>query len=109
MPTTKKRVNISLAPESERLLARIAKRDNVPAATKAGTAKPKVLSKPRKTRSTSHTPMHGSRVRRCISEGGRNRGHPEVAKDHSGTYQESDRNKAHNPTGFVWQTITPFA
>lgn len=35
MSTTKKRINISLAPESERLLARIAKRDNVPEATKA--------------------------------------------------------------------------
>jgi predicted DNA-binding protein len=36
MPTTKKRVNISLAPDLERALSRIAKRDNMKEATKAG-------------------------------------------------------------------------
>ena len=35
MPTTKKRVNISLPPDLERELARVAKRDAVPEATKA--------------------------------------------------------------------------
>ena len=35
MPTTKKRINISLAPATEQLLSSIAKRDNVPEATKA--------------------------------------------------------------------------
>jgi len=36
MPTTKKRINISLAPDIEQALSRTAKRDNVPEATKAG-------------------------------------------------------------------------
>lgn len=35
MPTTKKRLNISLTPELERMLEKVAKRDNVPEATKA--------------------------------------------------------------------------
>lgn len=34
MPTTKKRLNITLSPEMERVLARIASRDRVPEATK---------------------------------------------------------------------------
>jgi len=35
MATTKKRLNITLSPQAEKLLASIAKRDNVPQATKA--------------------------------------------------------------------------
>ena len=34
MATTKKRVNISLSPEMEKVLTRLAKRDSVPEATK---------------------------------------------------------------------------
>ena len=36
MPTTKRRLNISLGPATEKALARLAKRDAVPEATKAG-------------------------------------------------------------------------
>lgn len=35
MSTTKKRINISLPADTERILSRLAKRDNVPEATKA--------------------------------------------------------------------------
>jgi hypothetical protein len=35
MPTIKKRINISLSPRTEKLLEQVAKRDNVPEATKA--------------------------------------------------------------------------
>lgn len=35
MPTSKKRMNLSLPPDLERTLARLAERDNVPQATKA--------------------------------------------------------------------------
>jgi hypothetical protein len=35
MPTIKKRLNISLSPEAERLLTLASQRDNVPEATKA--------------------------------------------------------------------------
>lgn len=35
MPTTKKRINISLSPETEAVLEHLAKRDSVPQATKA--------------------------------------------------------------------------
>lgn len=35
MPTTKKRINITLSPEMEKAIVRIAKRDKVPEATKA--------------------------------------------------------------------------
>lgn len=35
MATTKKRINISLAPETEKALAQLAKRDRVPTAAKA--------------------------------------------------------------------------
>ncbi|OGI64397.1 hypothetical protein A2733_01155 [Candidatus Nomurabacteria bacterium RIFCSPHIGHO2_01_FULL_40_20] len=35
MPTTKKRLNISLSPDLDILLSRISKRDSVPMATKA--------------------------------------------------------------------------
>lgn len=34
MATTKRRLNITLSPEAEKLIARIAKRDRVPEATK---------------------------------------------------------------------------
>lgn len=34
MPTTKKRLNISLSPELEKVITRIAKRDSIPEATK---------------------------------------------------------------------------
>lgn len=35
MPTTKKRINISLSPDLERAVSKYAKRDSVPEATKA--------------------------------------------------------------------------
>jgi hypothetical protein len=35
MPTTKKRINISLSPDLDIMLSRVAKRDNLPEATKA--------------------------------------------------------------------------
>lgn len=35
MPTTKKRINISLSPDLDIMLSRVAKRDKVPQATKA--------------------------------------------------------------------------
>ncbi|HBA45706.1 hypothetical protein A2W67_01350 [Candidatus Nomurabacteria bacterium RIFCSPLOWO2_02_40_28] len=35
MPTIKKRINISLPPDLDIMLSRIAKRDNIPQATKA--------------------------------------------------------------------------
>ncbi len=35
MPTTKTRINITLSPDVERVLSRVAARDAVPAATKA--------------------------------------------------------------------------
>lgn len=35
MPTTKTRINVTISPDIERVLLRVAERDSVPAATKA--------------------------------------------------------------------------